>query len=139
MNSPQLNAQQADFALTLQKVNAFLAENQWYDFDIWDTEGHSLTIVGSLDLTLSHTLSIKFNDIFYYQLPASWRTNPTKNVFSLPDTEEQAPINRAYEIEQGYQMIKIVNEYDIPMYISCKSIDVSYEEKIIFILPPSRK
>ena len=94
---------------TVEKIDKYIRESLWFDFQIIEYDGYKLTIAGSIDLIYYHTLEVVFQDVFFVSgFFEGWRSDTSKPVFILPENESE--MNQKFEIEQGYQLFIFITE-----------------------------
>lgn len=110
--------------ITVSEIDQKVRQNNWFDFEVLEYNGQSLSIAGGIDLTVNHTLEIVFKDVFYASLYfEGWHTNTQDVVIEIPSREIEKELNMKLEIEQGYQLFIIHPEdYKSKIYIAAKSI-----------------
>lgn len=107
------------------KINSFLKENNWCDFEIVNLKGN-LIVGGKTGFSDKYDILITFEDVYYIQCLYEWKTDTSSDSFFIPDIEEQREINIKYSIEEGFVLFKIVAEdIDNPFYISAKKLSVN--------------
>jgi len=110
---------------TILQINQFLKKHSWCDFEIINLEGYQLkgqlVITGKTGFS-DFDIQITFEEVFFMQCLYEWKTDTTKEAFSIPDIEEQKEINLKYGIETGYYLFRIhAEDIEAPMYISAKN------------------
>ncbi|WP_143310261.1 hypothetical protein [Chitinophaga vietnamensis] len=110
----------------LDKINKFLQNHQWCDFEIIDLKGN-LRIGGKTGFSNDYDIVITFSDVFFMQILYEWKTDTQAIAFEIPDVQEERTININFGIEQGFQLFKIYAEdIESPLYISSKGISVEF-------------
>ncbi|MBW1655360.1 hypothetical protein [Flavobacterium quisquiliarum] len=110
----------------IDKINNFLKNNQWCDFEIIELKGN-LRIGGKTSFSDRHDIVITFMDVFFMQILYEWKTDTQTIVFEIPDIQEQRTINLNFDIEQGFQLFKIhAEDIKSPLYVSSKGLLVEF-------------
>ncbi|WP_192820972.1 hypothetical protein [Rufibacter sp. LB8] len=106
------------------EIDHIIRQNLWFDFHVLSYDGNSLIIGGSTDLSISHTLEIVFDDVFFVKAYfEGWHTDTKNTVIEIPTGNTQIELNKKYEIEQGYQLFIIRTEdYKNDVYIAASRI-----------------
>lgn len=109
---------------TIGEINNYLASKTWCDFSLIELRGN-LLIGGKTSFGDFYDIKIIFEEVFYVQCPYEWKIDTKSESFLIPPVEEQFHINTAYEIEQGYHLVKILAE-DLTgiIYISCRNVEL---------------
>ena len=106
----------------LLNLNKIIHQYKWFDFELDSINKSNLVILGSTDFSYYHELEIVFEDLHFIQCPRNWSVDTTKEVFTMPNMTELKKINIGYELEVGYELLKIVTENNSPIYISARNI-----------------
>jgi len=117
----------------VEQINTILSKENWLDMEVLGMKGGSLTIIGSTDFTYSHSLEIKFEDVFYMSINMEWKADTSKPFLYLVDSSERIDINQKYRIEQGNTLFKILSEdLETPFYISAKKISFNTDNVLYY-------
>lgn len=108
--------------LIVENINSLLKNHKWCDFEIIEMKDN-LIIGGRTSFNTNPDFTVEFNDVFYIQCLASWKTDTASDAFFIPDLNERRKINIDYGVEEGYTLFKITPE-DLGgvIYISAKKI-----------------
>ncbi len=113
------------FENKIEEINSYLKKEMWYDFEILEYKKNCLTIIGSTDFTYSHSIEIKFEDVFLSHFNTEWKSDTTKNVIEVVSGDEARIINVKNRVEQGYILFKFIPEdmeKNCFFYIAAKNI-----------------
>lgn len=110
----------------INKVNKYLKEQLWMDFEMCNMNGGGLELYGYLDEAGENKIKIIFelpymvscNFFFTYE-------GGQKNFISIVDGEEACQINKKYGVTQGNIIFKITNiNVEADMIIAARGIKV---------------
>jgi hypothetical protein len=113
------------FENKIEEINSYLKKEMWYDFEILEYKENCLIIIGSTDFTYSHSIEIKFEDVFLSHFNTEWKSDTTKNVIEVVSGDEARIINVKNRVEQGYILFKFIPEdmeENCFFYIAAKNI-----------------
>jgi hypothetical protein len=113
------------FEHKIEEINSYLKKEMWYDFEILEYKENCLIIIGSTDFTYSHSIEIKFEDVFLSHFNTEWKSDTTKNVIEVVSGDEARIINVKNRVEQGYILFKFIPEdmeENCFFYIAAKNI-----------------
>jgi hypothetical protein len=117
----------------LQKINAIISAESWFDMEVLEMKKGNLLIIGSTDFTYGHSLEVIFEDVFHMCINSEWKTNTNRAVFYLVDNEERIMINKSFQIEQGNILFKIISEdLEEPFYVSAKNINFNTDRVLYY-------
>lgn len=110
---------------TIDSINSYLSRKLWCDFRIIELKGH-LVIGGRTNLSNTDDIRIEFIDVSYIQCPYEWKTDTSSASFLIPYPDEQFQVNTAYDIEEGYHLVRILAE-DLSgdILISSKNVNLT--------------
>ena len=109
------------------KIDNFIKNQPWLDFEIIEYSDYSLTIIGSLDTSAEPIIRIEFAGVFAISAPFNWKTDTDKSVFSILGGVEMLKFNQVFEVEQGVTLFRFIPE-DLEGYLGCiiAAQEVSY-------------
>ena len=96
----------------IDKINNFIANMSWCDFEVHSLHKGCLSIVGSIDLSYFHNIEICFHGFFFVSSVFDWKSDTSKPVLSLMEGELAERINLQYHVEIGNHVFKFITEYD---------------------------
>lgn len=102
----------------VNKINTFITQGLWLDFEVNQYKNSKLKIIGGIDLLYSPDIEINFEDVFFVSLPFAWKSDTKKEVFQLLEDENARTVNIMYKVEQGYHIFKFTPE-DYPADFGC--------------------
>ena len=82
----------------LNKINDFLKNQSWCDFEIIELKGN-LQIGGKTGFYDKYNIIITFIDVFFMQILYEWKTDTKIKSFEIPDIKEQRALNINFGIE----------------------------------------
>jgi hypothetical protein len=50
----------------IEEINSCLKREMWYDFEVLEYKEKCLVVIGSTDFSYSHSIELKFNDVFCF-------------------------------------------------------------------------
>ncbi|NVB40967.1 hypothetical protein G6O69_24215 [Pseudenhygromyxa sp. WMMC2535] len=92
-------------------INAYLQQKLWFDFEVMEYQGDTLTIMGSLDISAPHDVEIRFKGVFFVSLPLEWKTDTATPPLRLMAGEEAVGLNQRFKVEQGHHIFRFTPEY----------------------------
>ena len=111
---------------TAKKIDVFIRQNAWFDFDVANYDSRNLVVRGSTDFCYYHELEIHFHGVFFVSAYfRGWKSDTTKPVFIIPEQQEDYQLNYQLEIEQGYDLF-IFNIEDSENKIIIAAESISY-------------
>ena len=108
----------SEIKVVVGKINSFIQQGLWLDFEVCQYSKNKLTLIGGIDLIYSHDIEIYFEDVFFVSLPMEWKTDTKRNVFQLLEGEDAKTVNIRFKVEQGYHIFKFTPE-DYPDDFGC--------------------
>lgn len=119
---------QEDLAAVVNRIDSQIRSHPWMDFEIWEYVGGNLIVAGFIDTTVDANLFIKFDGVFSLSLPAEWRTDTSKRVFSLLEGEKARQWNLRFQVEIGNSLFSFAPEHyppDFRCVVAAKSVRIS--------------
>ncbi|MBP1177657.1 hypothetical protein JOE49_004909 [Paenibacillus sp. PvR133] len=110
MNLDELNR-------TIQEINNFIKNQDWFDFEVKQYVGNELVVQGGLSLTYPD-IEIIFRDIFLTSLPMEWKTDTSGTVLTILEGDEEKKINEEFQVEYLHHIFKFTPE-DYPSNFGC--------------------
>lgn len=129
---------------TVEKIDAAIRQNAWFDLDVAAYDGRNLVIRGSTDFSYYHELEIHFHGVFFASIYfRDWKSDTTQPVFTIPEQPKAYQLNYQLEIEQGYDLFifKIENSKN-EVIIAAESISYITDTVLYYYredLPPGMK
>lgn len=119
------------FDKIVNEINGIVMSNHCFDFHILSYDGRNLTIAGGINLTYSHSLEVKFKDVFFvHGFFESFSTDTTDKILIVPDQIKNRELNNKFEIEKGYQVfIFKTDNFENDVYIAAK--EIGYNQTIV--------
>lgn len=114
----EVKTKETEIEEVIKRINEFLQEQLWMDFEIIEYSKLCLKIIGSIDISNAPTMELILRDVFFISAPLNWQTDTSKNVITLLKDEDAKKINLQFQVEQGYHIIKIDPE-DYPSSFGC--------------------
>lgn len=108
----------SDVKSIVVKINNFIQQDLWLDFEVNQYSKNILKLNGGIDLLYSPDIEICFEDVFFISLPMEWKSDTKKTVFQLLEHESAKTVNIKYKVEQGYYIFKFTPE-DYPNNFEC--------------------
>jgi hypothetical protein len=119
-----------EVSLIVNTVSNRIQQEPWFDFEVIKYNKNELVIGGGKSLSYPHELEILFKDVFFVSMPVEWRTDTSKNIFTILEGDEKYNVNKRFQVEQGYFIFKFFPE-DYPNDFGClicaKSVDVKFQ------------
>lgn len=109
----------------LDKINEYLKQCMWMDFEFAQMNASNVTIGGRKDVSYGEwTINIDFGNPFYVTTLFSWQLDNSNPFIKLVEGDEMWDIINKYQVEEGNYIFKI-NAEDFetaPIIIASKSI-----------------
>jgi hypothetical protein len=113
--------------LKVEKVNEFIKNGLWFDFEIKQYTNDELTLYGGLSLSYPD-IEIKFKNIFFLSLPMMWKTDTQKTILSVLEGHDEKKICEMFQVEYLHYIFKFTPE-DYPPKFGCliAAKEISYK------------
>jgi hypothetical protein len=108
----------------IDKINKYLKNCLWMDFELSYSRGKEVIISGSIDMSQNnYAVDIYFEEPFHISSLFFWHTDTQKTFIELVKGSEKLYMNTKYNIEEGNYIFKIYPEnYESFIYIIAKKI-----------------
>jgi hypothetical protein len=118
-----------NFQETINTINNIVQKQLWMDFEFNQFNGYELIIGGTIDLSdNNYLITIKFSDINFLCLNASWKSDTTKEVLRVLSPDEVQSLKENATIENEYIIFQFIAEDLVTkLYIAAKSISFEYD------------
>lgn len=108
----------------INKINDYLKEELWMDFEICKLNGDELILSGRIDELEEECIRIKFLQPYLVSCTLSIKYGGEIDFIQMVADNEFVEINKKYHVEKGNLVFKImINEIDEPMLIIAKGIE----------------
>lgn len=129
---------------SVEKIDALIRQNAWFDFQVSSYDGSNLVISGSIDFSYYHELEVTFHNVFFASgYFRDWKSDTTHAVFRTPEPEEAYQLNFQLEIEEGYDLfIFKVEDSKNNVVIASESISFNTDTVLYYYrenLPPGMR
>ncbi len=121
----------------ITRINEYVSQELWMDFDVALSNGWDLTIIGRLDNTTKKVnIEINFEQVHFVSLPFGWKTDTSYPIIKLANEEEIENLTDKFEVDKGNYIFKFIAEgFDSEKYyfvgakkISCLLLDKQTNE-----------
>lgn len=112
----------------IAKINAYIRQNEWFDFSLQYLSSSEAIILGGKDLQYYHELEVIFSDVFYVSLCMDWKSAPSRDVLHLVEGQDAYEFNVRFNVLEGNSVFEFViedNEEDY--YVVAKGLDYSFD------------
>jgi hypothetical protein len=107
------------------KVNTYLSNCLWMDFEFCRMDAGLIVISGSIDQSYNeYALDIEFEQPHFVSSLFMWKTDTSKPFIELVSSEEESELNTKYSVERGNYIFKINAEgfEEPPIFIAARKI-----------------
>lgn len=109
----------------VDKVNEFLKEQLWMDFEMCNIDRGKLELHGFLDEAADDKVKIIFEQPHMVSCNFFFTYEGKGNFLTVVDGKEAFQINKMYGVTQGNIVFKISNvDVEVDMYIIAKNVEV---------------
>lgn len=114
---------------TIDKINSYLKEQPWMDFEMFNMNRGKLELCGFLDEADDDKVKIIFEQPYMVSCNFFFTYEGNNDFISVVDGEEAFKINKNYGITQGNTIFKIFNtDVTVDMFIAAKGIKLKILE-----------
>lgn len=113
---------------TITRINEYLKEELWMDFELFETESRDVALSGRIDDCYDEKIRIIFKQPFMTSCTYYFTYEGGGNFIEILTGEDAYRINVQYGVTQGNYIFKIINtQVEGIMYIIAKDIEVIVE------------
>lgn len=109
---------------TINKINDFVKQFNFYEFSIYHYSKEKLIVVGSPEMSYYHNLEIHFNNIFYLETKCSWIVDTGKPILQSLQNIELFEFNKENKIEVGNYTVQFLDQDNLKFYYTFATIEV---------------
>ena len=106
------------------KLNAYISDHEWFDWEVFKFDGSNLTLIGGTDLVYYHLVELIFKNVYLISSRINWRSDTSKPIFKLLSDREAYDFNYQHQIERGYSVYSLkVKDFDDDFFVVAEGFD----------------
>lgn len=117
----------------LKKINEFISNELWFDFQLANFDGYTLSITGGIDLSHNWMIEIIFKDVSFCLLKNEWKKHDKEPPLDILEGKKAFAFNQKYHIEIGNTLF-MMNHEDLDKdganayIIAAKNLDFRFDK-----------